>query len=244
MTIRRLIATTAAASLTAMGALAQDNAAAPGVLPATTYWGGWFAGAQVAYGTGDLTATDPNFQLPSTVNADFRGGIAGVYGGANFQDDRLVYGFDVVYNFGSSLDGSVSYQETDPDGDPLEDTTGDFKVAQYGAIRGRIGWVTNAWYIYGAGGWVRAQFDADQTTVNLDDPTDRSSSSGSGWINGWTAAIGAERKFADNWSVRGEISYIDFEDQSSPNIVDGRRVGTSKSSTDLKLFTLGIARHF
>jgi outer membrane immunogenic protein len=227
--IRRLIATTAIAGLTATASIAQDAkgaSAAPTVLPAPTYWGGWFVGAQIG---GAQFQSNWDFRNDGRVSDSSTGFIGGLYGGANFQDDRFVYGFDAYYNAANtSVDQDCPNTAFSCSAD----------VSYTAAIRGRVGTIVDAWHLYGAAGVAFSKASYEATRKN-GDPVD--GNYGSGNYVGWTIAAGAERKFAENWSARFEIGYADYGSETLSNNEPVRNTEFELRSTTL---TIGITRHF
>jgi outer membrane immunogenic protein len=75
-------------------------------------------------------------------------------------------------------------------------------------LRGRIGYAWNRLLIYGTGGAAFAN-----EGILLCDPIAAGCASQSKIVTGWTAGVGAEYIFRDNWSVKFEYLHADFGTQ-------------------------------
>lgn len=86
-------------------------------------------------------------------------------------------------------------------------------------IRGRVGYVTGPWLIYGTGGVAFARVKWNESTVlNTTGPPTVSTSawSDSKTLTGWVAGGGVEYMFLTNWIGRVEYLYERFGDFTVP----------------------------
>jgi opacity protein-like surface antigen len=84
------------------------------------------------------------------------------------------------------------------------------------ALVGRAGWlVTPNALLYGIGGVVFGNF----VVPDSDDPFGGKRSQ---WEVGWTAGAGGELRLTNNWSLRGEYRYINFEFDRSRSTTDSQ----------------------
>lgn len=175
-------------------------------------WAGGYAGVNVGYG-GDK-AKHPFSIIDNldeyTANGSLDMTSSGFAGGAqvgwNFQNDGFVYGVEADYQ-ASGIKGETSFNLAAPGGS----ASGEIgtKLKHFGTIRARVGHtVTDRFLVYGTAG-----FASGKTESYI-----RGSISGLGSVDesvsktksGWTAGIGAEYAFNDNWSLKSEYMYTDL----------------------------------
>ncbi len=212
------------------GSLAEPVTAPEVLAPASvTDWSGAYAGAFVGYGEGSYQQQGLGY-LGNVVDVD--DGLAGVRIGHNWQNGKLVFGFDVSY--GSGIDG------TTPQGTPAnpwwECGSGDCNVSidSLFVLRGRFGGlVAPNTLIYAAAGFA---------TADIEGGIYDSYQQGSSTAEGYTVGLGIEHKFNDRFSIYAEANYVDLGTLEF-GIADGagnRFTGEGDFSTLL----VGINYHF
>jgi outer membrane immunogenic protein len=188
-------------------------APAPIVVPAKAFdWSGHYIGIEGGWETGNA------FTPPFSATED--GGLAGVYGGFNFQgSNNLVWGIDASINW----DGAKGTANP-PGGNSAGPTW-------KGMIRGRLGIAMNQVLLYATAGGAVMGYTANVTAAP----------SGSATPWGWTAGAGAEWAPHSNWTVRVDWAYQDYGTftLSGPGPVGGTSVSV-KANT----FTAGVAMKF
>jgi outer membrane immunogenic protein len=193
-------------------AIAADAVVEEVVVVDTAYdWSGVYLGVQGGYGWADADFsifTNPvtNF----TVDAD--GPFVGGYAGYNFQWDRFVAG----------IEGDINASWIDED-----DGVGDIDIDWFASIRGRVGYAWDRTLFFGTAGWAFAHADASAVLVaGTDNDVD---------FDGWTAGLGVEHAFTDNWLARAEYRHYDF---GSEDILRG------DVDLDMDTVSVGIAYKF
>ncbi|RUV03627.1 MAG: porin family protein [Mesorhizobium sp.] len=175
-------------------AFAADSIAAA---PVGYEWSGFYVGAQLGYGWGDVDSHDVDILDPSFSDwADSwktDGVIGGIHIGYNQAFNSIVLGVEADIE-ASGASGSV-------------DSTfaGNIKtdIDVQGSLRARLGYAMGPALLYATGGLAVAHFD-----TKYDDGTTTDSSSHT--KAGWTLGAGVEYAFAQNWTTRVEYRYSDF----------------------------------
>jgi outer membrane immunogenic protein len=170
-------------------------------VPVPVYnWGGIYVGINGGWGFGNAkwTANTPVGAVSGTVSDN--GGVVGGTLGANFQANQLVLGVEGDFDYSGINTGTSSTICA------LVGTcqTGNNWLATF---RGRVGFAMDRVLFYGTAG---GAFGNMQTTLN-----------GVGNTNtqvGWTAGLGAEFAFADNWTAKVEYLYVDLGSTNFNNI--------------------------
>lgn len=163
-------------------ALAADPVYEEPVVASVYDWSGVYLGLQAGYGWADADVTI--FTNPPLVGtADLDGAFAGALAGYNFQSGNFVFGVEGDIN--------KSWIELDDDGDA--------EIDWFGSVRGRVGYAWDRTLLFGTAGIAFAHGEVS-TVVEDDDMS----------FTGWTAGLGAEHAFTDNWLGRAEYRYYDF----------------------------------
>lgn len=167
----------------------------------TPAWAGGYVGANLNYGEGTLGATGDagdilsGLDLSSTLSEpDGWGGS--VRAGYDWQMGQGVFGLGVEYNFGE-LTGDIAGAGAEE----LGVAGGDIVVDEMATVFARAGYaVSDQFLAYGLLGYSRAS-----STI-----TDAAGGSLSSDLDGYTAGLGGEYKFTQNWSTYAEYTYTDF----------------------------------
>ena len=178
-------------------------------------FGGWYAGGQVGWAHYDHTwndrdnwtgEQDDTFTRPN-VHATESGFIGGVQGGYNLQSNCTVFGIEADYNWASI---NASTFETDGSGGTdLDSLSVSSRLRGLGTIRARTGIVVDNLLLYVTGGLAFADFRRSYTLTDADDPVSETFAYNSNrW--GWTAGIGTEWAWTNNWSIKSEVLYARF----------------------------------
>jgi outer membrane immunogenic protein len=192
-----------ALALIAAPALAADlprrsAAAAPAPIYAAPVftWTGFYVGAQAGYGWGK---DKYRVSLPSvaTFKVSPDGVLGGVHAGYNWQSGSFVYGVegDIEYanqrdKFSNSVFGAALAYKSN--------------IGMSGSLRLRAGYAIDRTLLYVTAGLAGADIEQSVTT------TAGVKTKNSGFEYGWTAGVGAEYAFTQNWSARLEYRYTDF----------------------------------
>jgi outer membrane immunogenic protein len=223
-----------AVSAAALPALAADmpTKAPPIVAPAYN-WTGFYVGGHVGYrwADADLTA-DPYIFTPAsgalTVpgrNENYKpnGVIAGIHGGYNYMmSPQWLIGAEGDWTWGNSRDSLAQtitgIDSSGSDGFTLNRNS-EVTLSWQATLRGRLGYVTGPWLIYGTGGVAFARVKWNENTVLI--TTGPLTVSTSAWsdskiLTGWVAGGGVEYMFLKNWIGRLEYLYESFGDFTVP----------------------------
>jgi outer membrane immunogenic protein len=165
--------------------------------PESYEWSGFYVGAQLGYGWGNVDSHDALISDPSFSDwADSwksDGVIGGIHAGYNQAFNSIVLGVEADIE-ASGASGSV-------------DSTfaGNIKTSidVQGSLRARLGYAMGPALLYATGGLAVAHFD---TKYEEGATTDSSSNTKAGW----TLGAGVEYAFAQNWTTRVEYRYSDF----------------------------------
>ena len=142
-------------------------------------WEGGYVGAKGSY-QWDKTHTGGDY------NAEGLG--AGLYGGYNLQNDKIVYGGEVDLNY-SGVDERTNGVETEQ--------------RLNGSARARVGYDLEPALIYGTAGVAAANVKASDAT-----------SSDSNTLIGLTVGAGVEAKITDTITARTEYRFSDYQTQT------------------------------
>jgi outer membrane immunogenic protein len=184
------------------------------VAPTAFSWTGHYLGIQGGWETNRATS-------PGGFAANEDGGLAGLYGGFNFQSNgRLVWGLDASINWDGAKGGDSSVGTSNSAGPTWK-----------GFVRGRVGLALNQVLIYGTGGAAVMGYKANVTGVP----------SGTATPWGWTAGAGVELALNTHWTIRGDWAYQDYGtfSLSGPAPVGGTSVHVTANT-----FTGGVAMKF
>ena len=184
-------------------ALAADLPPAPQPLPRapavympapTVYnWSGIYIGINGGWGWGNAkwTATPTGFATVTGTNND-NGGVVGGTLGANYQMGAVVFGIEGDWDY-SGVSTGVSSTIC---GVGLACETGNHWLS---TIRGRLGYAWDRVLFYGTAGGAFASVVTTFNGVNTTHTQD-----------GWTAGLGLEYAFLDNWTAKVEYLYTDL----------------------------------
>lgn len=170
--------------------------------PGVTFdWTGFYVGATAGYGWGDYTL----FSLPpGTVgtgpNVSVDGFVGGGTIGFNWQNDNWVLGIEA--DISSGPDGTTPVGTS---GTTWACITGlcNADIEYFGTVRGRAGLATDRWLIFATGGLAYGHVSGGIFS---------SAQQGGGSATGWTAGVGTEFAFAQDWTAKLEYLHVDLGD--------------------------------
>src|SRR4051812_24875925 len=114
------------------------------------------------------------------------GFAGGVQGGYNWQNGPWVYGLEADFQASGANDTFAPWKFSNP---------------WFGTARGRVGYALNNMLFYGTGGLAFGELRGQTFGVTETHTT-----------AGWTAGVGAEFGFAQNWTAKIEYLYVDLSD--------------------------------
>ena len=211
---------TPAVSQAARAAYAADmpvKAAPAPYRPPCAQFGGWYGGLNVGWGFYEHTHSDRgnlvqtiDDDLPTEVHSSKSGVTGGLQAGYNWQSNCTVFGWEADWNWADTKANSL---HTDGDGGTEDALTVQSRLRWVGTFRGRAGVVVDNLLIYATGGLAFANFDRT-VTVFEDAPASSAAFSSSNTRLGLVGGVGAEWMLANNWSIKGEVLYMRFEEDS------------------------------
>ncbi|MFZ3358430.1 MAG: outer membrane beta-barrel protein [Xanthobacteraceae bacterium] len=155
-------------------------------------WGGIYVGINGGWGWGNGKWTANTGTGTFSANANDNGGVVGGTLGANWQTGVLVFGVEGDWDYSGINTGTTS---------TICVVSGNCQTGDnwLSTIRGRFGYAMDRVLFYGTAGGAFANV---QTTLNGASTTRTQS--------GWTAGVGAEWAFAENWTAKVEYLYVNL----------------------------------
>ena len=144
--------------------------------------------------TGDLDATSLTGGVQAGYNYQMGMLVIGVEGDINSARSRASDA--LVVGLPAPLNGTMAHRV-------------DEKLDWFGTLRGRLGIADSRWLIYATGGWAFGHVKSS-TFVQFSLSGDTYTSSFSDTLSGWTVGGGFEYAFHNNWTVKGEVLWIDL----------------------------------
>jgi len=176
--------------------------------PPPMTWTGCYLGVNVGAARGRFELDGP-FGGSASRNGDW-----GFAGGGQIGCDYQFAGSGFVIGFRNMFDGTTNHRSRDftittPAGTATG--TAEFHNRWFDALTGRVGysWGPGLLYFQGGAVWSRVEADITVVTTSLAG-TIATTGSFSDTKTGWTVGLGAEYRFAPNWSVFLEGNYYDF----------------------------------
>lgn len=161
-------------------------------------WAGLYVGLQAAYTFTDVKAESGPYGGPfnQTYGYTNDGLAGGVHAGYNWQYGHYLWGFEAdidAANINTHGTGSLGYDHQT-------------HVDWQSTIRGRLGWITGPWLLYGTGGIAFSQASVAKTLPLAFTPF---ASAGERYV-GWTLGAGVERAINESTTLRLEYRYTDY----------------------------------
>jgi outer membrane immunogenic protein len=240
-------------------------------------WTGFYTGINAGYGTGEYTNSSSYFQPGHTEYYDnyisavyptvfgsgksqsfVNGGVAGGQVGYNKQfANNIVIGIEGDMNWSNVFDrgqysNSSGYQFTTSrfgDASMVGNNYSKTGLDWFGTVRGKFGYAFGNFMPYFTAGLAFGQIsNVSNTTFNYGSYGAVGGGSASKTSAGWAMGAGAEYKLNDNWSVKGEYLYTNFNGPSSSSFAEngGRKSFSSSKITDFGVnhVRAGINYHF
>ncbi len=166
----------------------------------TPAWTGGYVGANLNYGEASADAAGADGDTLSLLGLSTTLSEPDGYGGSvragyDWQMGQGVFGLGVEYNFGE-LTGDV-----DGEGAPRLGVDGTLVIDEMATVFARAGYaVSDQFLAYGLLGYSTASSTA----------TSLAGASENRDLEGYTAGLGGEYKFTQNWSTYAEYTYTDF----------------------------------
>jgi outer membrane immunogenic protein len=234
-----VFAASGAVSASAADLPARTYSKAPALVAAPVYsWSGCYLGGNVGGGWGTRTGDrgiinsgngtlNAGIGVPAELDTGSSGVIGGAQAGCNYQIGAIVFGVEADIQ-GSDIHGNSTNFFPSPNGGITDATTtrGEDRLDWFGTARARIGFTpTNNLLLFGTGGLAYGGVKNSATLVLTPIGDGNYAGSTSETKIGWTAGVGGEYAFANNWSVKLEYLYLDLG-TTAVRMVDPGRPGT------------------
>ncbi len=168
----------------------------------------------------------PEVSRNGTGSLESNGFIGGVQVGCNYQSGRVVWGVETDFNWmdqGDQLGGRFVYSN-DPTSPYFLDVSDDKKWLW--TVRGRLGYTaTDRVLLYVTGGFAALRMDFTQT---FNEPPFTTPPNGAPQIasfsktkGGWTIGAGLEAGLWDNWTIKAEYLYAEFDGENVSSVLTG-----------------------
>jgi outer membrane immunogenic protein len=168
-------------------------------------WTGFYVGLNTGYAFGKADGTST---LGTTGSFSVSGPMAGVTLGGNYQIGQFVVGAETDIDWqnvrGSQVGGGCSF--IPPGGPPAVPGSCDAASNWVGTFRGRVGLAMDRVLLYATGGGAYANIKASVSALPWSRNTEL----------GWTAGAGVEYAMTDNWTVKFEYLFADFQHATCP----------------------------
>ena len=177
-------------------------------------WAGAYAGVAAGYSKAKDSGVgyDQGDTVPNgwTHNVHLNGASLGVFGGYNWVfDNNVLVGVEAEYlHRADHSDRDYQYDDGAIDTDYSAKT----QIEGVATLRARIGRLFNEQQTLAYLSLGRANAKVERTWIDDDTPEIESHS---GLQNGWTAGIGLEHKYDQNFSVRAELRRSDYGSKST-----------------------------
>jgi len=208
--------------------------------PACAQFGGFYLGGHAGFGWQRSTYEDTNGYgqtvdtgLPRSAVVTDENFLAGVQGGYNWQQNCKVVGFEADWSW-SNLKASNTFTDGDPTA--IDTINLESRLRWFGTARVRGGVVVDNILVYVTGGLAYAKFDRS-VSFNQDSPLASAVFTSDKVRWGWTVGAGAEWQWANNWSLKGEFLYMNFQDSDYPIpvvTINGATFGNPGSAYSIK----------
>ncbi len=245
--MRKLILAASTALTIAAPASAADLTPRPMPAPAPAYtplapgWTGFYIGANAGGGIGtassDFSAAGSTF---ASVDNSLKGGVAGGQAGYNWQSGPMLYGIETDIQW-SNAKGTLSAPCVPGLCGLALTASYTQEVSWFGTVRGRLGYATNGWLLYGTAGYAYGQVE---TTATASAGGASATFNAKDWVDGWTAGGGIEVQVAPAWSLKGEYLYVDLGRTNHSFVVTGVPTLTDSAHVTLNVVRAGANFHF
>lgn len=154
--------------------------------------------------------------------------MGGLQAGYNLIDGSLMYGLETDFSLTSAdPDGACSY---------IQGGTCDFDLGPMATLRGRVGFATGDFLVFGTAGVAASRYDLvthDGSGAQQDNPETFGKF-------GWTAGVGVEYFIGDVNTVKLEYRYVDLFDADFDSYV----VGDTDLDMNYHIIMTGVNWHF
>jgi len=186
-------------------------------------WNGFYLGGHVGYAwaRGDGQMSD---QTGASLGSD------------SIATHGLIGGAQIGFNYAVAPSWVLGL-EADFTGARLNTTTlnsaiagqREYRLSDFGTVRGRIGYAWERLMIYGTGGyaWAHEEIVRTQVIGQVNAAFPGIIESDSGLLSGWTAGIGAEWGVSPGWTLRAEYLHLDLGSRPFTFPAAGQQIAAS-----------------
>ena len=191
-------------------------------------WNGWYVGGMFGYtqGRSRVVLADP---LPAGSGNALGYSLGGLrVGYSSVLSSRLFTGAEADVSFPDFFEDGVVSSRTTALGRVVTE-----KIDLVSTLRGRLGYATDRWLTYGAGGFALSEprFFESRVAGGDSDKVLR-------FRSGWVAGAGAEFAISSNWTARVDYFYAQFG-KAAVMFPSGAEV---ESRSDMHTLQLGLSR--
>jgi outer membrane immunogenic protein len=250
-----------AATPLALPSTAADAADMPVKAPAArTYnWGGCYIGVNgggaasgsdftsaVGNGTHLAPADAALVSTGGTGSANSPNFLGGGQAGCNWQSGTYVYGLEGDVDYFRSNPQFINGTATLSDGATTFTVTQSLTTNVFATVRPRFGVSAdrNLFYVTAGAAFTKASYA--QSYIDAAVPVGTGLATGSKSLVGWTAGVGWEYAWADNWTLRLEYLFAEFPTTSGAGAITDAAGGTNplRGSADLVIQTARAGVNF
>jgi outer membrane immunogenic protein len=198
-------------------------------------WGGFYFGLNAGgsfVSQGAPTMTNLAGNTEPTLSTSSIGFAGGSQVGINFQVNQFVYGLEADADY---LSNKSTNSGTTIFGGAPGTSQYAYKLDVFSTVRGRVGYAFDRTLVYATGGLAMGKYSVTRTqlTGTMNAATAGTAETYSDLRLGWTAGLGLEYAFSDNWNARLEYLYAGLETESYTFPLAGRNVTTPTESVNV-----------
>jgi len=203
-------------------------------------WSGFYLGSDGGFGwaTAKGNLTDAAGVLLTPYSYRLNGPLAGLFVGANYQLNRIVFGAEGDWQWSNLMGNSQTLAPLGAAGAfPAGPFTISTTVKDYASIRGRLGFAFDRFLAFGTGGWAWGNPSMFYALTGAAPFVNHGGSS-----TGWTAGVGVDYAFTESVFGRIEYRYTNLRTSDFVNVAtNSAEAGNSMPINDLRA---GIAYKF
>jgi outer membrane immunogenic protein len=207
-------------------------------------WTGFYVGAQAGFAKpkdnvryGGSSTGAPFDSVDQTITHRENGFAGGVQAGYNHQFGWIVPGIEADFGY-LGFDGrSVSSAQFDPQQETHAVSSG----GPFGTVTGRLGLAIDRVMVYAKGGFAYTHLRLgvkDSTPPLTTDATERKT------YTGWTIGGGIEYALTQNWLIKSEYQFMDFDRKSISAVASDGITDTWKHRPSAHIIKLGVNYKF
>jgi outer membrane immunogenic protein len=177
--------------------------------PPAFSWTGLYIGGNIGGAWANVDWTHTNTAgTAEAFSQDASSLSGGVHGGGMYQWGNFVIGIEGTYTWFDFSKTNVALLTAD--------RSNSFESKNMATVVGRLGWAWDRWLVYGQGGWATAKTDFRRFITS----TNFTTSSSSGWDDGWTVGVGAAYAIWNNVILGIQYDFVRINIANRNNTLD------------------------